>query len=232
MDFDSGPFWHALTRLGEAQILLPAALLAALELLRHATTRALAWSWMTMLAITVLATTATKVAFIGWGLGVPEWNFTGVSGHTMLSAAIYPLLFGALTLGRSQRVRVVALLFGAALALLVGVSRVKVGAHSSSEVIAGWVLGGAVNLAAWVLLRVPRAPIGAWVPAALAVWLLIMPVHAPAAATHSMVTRLALSLSGHQRPYTRADMLREWRHGAKPLHGTGPSGPDSAALPR
>jgi membrane-associated phospholipid phosphatase len=216
MHADSWPFWHALTRLGEAQILLPAALLAALELLRHARTRALAWSWMAMLAVTVLATTATKVAFIGWGLGVPAWDFTGVSGHTMLSAAIYPLLFGALTLGRSHRTRVLALLFGAALALLVGVSRVKVGAHSSSEVMAGWVLGGSVNLAAWLLLRVPREPIGAWVPAALAGWLLIMPVHAPAARTHSMVTRLALSLSGHERPYTRADMLREWRHGAKP----------------
>jgi membrane-associated phospholipid phosphatase len=211
MDLDSGYFWHALTRIGEAQILLPAALLTAGKLLRHATTRALAWWWMAMLAVTVIATTATKVAFIGWGLGVPEWDFTGVSGHTMLSAAIYPFLFGALTLGRSHRVRVVALLFGAALAVLVGISRVKVGAHTGSEVIAGWLLGGAVNLAALALLRAPREPIGVLMPAAMAVWLLIMPAHAPAARTHTMVTRLALSLSGHQRPYTRADMLREWR---------------------
>ena len=219
MDLDSSHFWHALTRIGEAQILLPAALLTAGKLLRHATTRGLAWSWMAMLAVTVIATTASKVAFIGWGLGVPQWNFTGVSGHTMLSTAIYPLLFGALTLGRSHRVRVVALLFGTVLAVLVGISRVKVGAHTSSEVIAGWVLGGSVNLAALALLRAPREPIGVFIPAALAVWLLIMPTHAPAANTHSMVTQLALGLSGHQRPYTRADMLRQWRQGAKPLHG-------------
>jgi membrane-associated phospholipid phosphatase len=220
MIFDSWHFWHALTRLGEAQILLPAALLTAGKLLRHATTRALAWWWMTMLAVTVIATTATKVAFLGWGLGVPAWDFTGVSGHTMLSTAIYPLLFAALTLGRSQRVRVLALLFGVALALLVGMSRVEVAAHTYSEVIAGWLLGGTVNLAALALLRAPRQPVGALIPTALAIWLLVMPAHAPAAQTHSMVTRLALSLSGHQRPYTRADMLREWRQRAKPLHGT------------
>ena len=218
MDLDPSHFWHALTRLGEAQVLLPAALLTAFKLLRHPTTRALAWWWMAMLALTVVATTATKVAFIGWGLGVPQWNFTGVSGHTMLSTAIYPLLFGALTLGRSHRVRVIALLFGMALAVLVGISRVKVGAHTSSEVIAGWVLGGSVNLAALALLRAPREPIGVFIPAALAVWLLIMPSHAPASNTHSMVTQLALGLSGHQRPYTRADMLREWRRGTKPLN--------------
>jgi membrane-associated phospholipid phosphatase len=216
MVIDSWHFWHAITRLGEAQILLPAALLTAGKLLRHATTRSLAWWWMTMLAVTVIATTASKVAFIGWGLGVPQWNFTGVSGHTMLSTAIYPLLLGALTRGRSQRVRVLALLFGATLAVLVGVSRVEVGAHTVSEVIAGWLLGGAVNLAALALLRAPREPIGAFIPAALAAWLLIMPAHAPAAKTHSIVTRLALNLSGHQRPYTRADMLRDWRRAASP----------------
>lgn len=227
MDLDSWHFWHALTRLGEAQILLPAALLTAAKLLRHATTRALAGWWMAMLAVTVIATTATKIAFIGWGLGVPQWNFTGVSGHTMLSAAIYPLLFGALTLGKSHRVRVLSLLFGALLAVLVGISRVKVGAHTSSEVIAGWVLGGSVNLAALALLRAPRERMGVWIPAAMAAWLLIMPIQAPAANTHSMVTRLALSLSGHQRPYTRADMLREWRRGAKPIQDARSPSPPS-----
>jgi hypothetical protein len=129
------------------------------------------------------------------------------------------LLCGALTLGRSRGVRVCALLFGAALAVLVGISRVKVGAHTSSEVIAGWVLGSSVNLAALALLRAPREPIGVWIPAALAVWLMIMPARAPASQTHSIVTRLALTLSGHQRPYTRADMLREWRRSAKPVSG-------------
>ena len=56
MDFDSWHFWHALTRIGEAQILLPAALLTAGKLLRHATTRALALSWLAMLAVTLVAT--------------------------------------------------------------------------------------------------------------------------------------------------------------------------------
>jgi hypothetical protein len=39
-------FWHLLTRLREAQILLPAALLAALALLRRPDARPLAAWWM------------------------------------------------------------------------------------------------------------------------------------------------------------------------------------------
>jgi hypothetical protein len=86
-----------------------------------------------------------------------------------------------------------------------------VGAHSVSEVLAGLLLGAAVSAVALTMVRLPRALFAPIVPVAVVLWLTLMPVHAPASRTHSMVTRLSLSLSGHKTPYTRNDMLRKLR---------------------
>lgn len=200
-------FWLLLTRLGEAQILLPAGLLVVLTLLRHPDARPLAAWWVVLTSLATLLTTATKVAFIGWGVGSAALDFTGVSGHAMFAAAIYPLLFAALASHASPIGRHIALTAGCVLALLIGVSRVKVGAHSSSEVVAGLLVGGAAGAVAMVLAKLPRVLIGPSVPLLLALWLLVMPAYAPASQTHSMVTRLSLKLSGRPVPYTRNEML-------------------------
>lgn len=209
-DPDYLTFWHLLTRLGEAQILLPAALLAALSLLRRPEGRPLVAWWLTLLGFATLLTTASKVAFIGWGVGWPELNFTGISGHAMFAAAVYPLLLGTLNSRAGPAGRRLAVIAGAALALLVGASRIVIGAHSASEVVAGLLLGGAASTAALSLIRLPRAWISPLIPTAAALWLTLTPAHAPPSQTHSMVTRLSLKLSGHTTPYTRAEMLREW----------------------
>src|SRR5450631_2630711 len=122
---DPGPlhFWHLLTRLGEAQILLPAALLALVTMLRHPDSRSLAAWWMALLGLAAFVTTASKVAFIGWGIGWPELNFTGISGHAMFAAAVFPLLLGTLATGAARAGRHLAIVVGCALAALVGASR-------------------------------------------------------------------------------------------------------------
>jgi hypothetical protein len=89
-------FWYLFTRLGEVQILLPAALLAMLVLSRRADTRPLATLWLGLLTLGALLTTASKIAFIGWGIGSAALDFTGISGHTMFAASVYPLLLGTL----------------------------------------------------------------------------------------------------------------------------------------
>ena len=43
--------------------------------------------------------------------------------------------------------------------------------------------------------------------AAVAVWMTLMPATAPTFDTHSLITRVALHLSGHERSYTRRDLL-------------------------
>jgi hypothetical protein len=40
-------------------------------------------------------------------------------------------------------------------------------------------------------------------------WIALTPFGMPPSQTHSWITRLALSLSGHDVPFTRSDMLRK-----------------------
>lgn len=206
-------FWPLITRLGEAEILLPAMLLMLAALVRQAESRPLAWSWTLLLAAAVGLTTASKVAFLGWGVGSAPLDFTGISGHSMFAAAVYPLLAGLLA-GRAPRWgRACAIGAGIALALLVGLSRVMVGAHSPTEVIAGLALGSAVGALGVRGAGLPRLRLGPVLPATLALWLAWTPAHAPASRTHSAVTEIALTLSGRQSPWQRTDLSR---HGAPP----------------
>ena len=194
--------WQLFTRLGEAQILLPLALFVVLMMVRRLADRSMAMQWLVLLAAAVVLTTATKVAFIGWGVGSTSLDFTGISGHAMFAAAVYPLVLAALLPVTATRARAVGIAAGGLLALMVGVSRVVVDAHSVSEVVAGLVLGGAVS-AATLRRGPPQLRLNPWLAPFAALWLFSTPVVAPPSQTHSMVTRLALALSGHPLPYTR-----------------------------
>ncbi|HZV92830.1 MAG TPA: phosphatase PAP2 family protein [Caldimonas sp.] len=206
----SGPstFWHLVTRLGEAQIVLPAAILTALALFRRPQGRSLSVAWMGWLFVAVVLTTATKVAFIGWGVGWAALDFTGISGHAMFSSSIYPVLLGASFRPMSRRGWWIGVAIGVALALLIGVSRVVVGAHSVSEVVAGLLLGFAVSAASMRHDAIGLGFLHPLLPVVIALWLVLTPTQASASRTHSAVTRLSLLLSGHARPFTRRDLLR------------------------
>jgi membrane-associated phospholipid phosphatase len=209
IDPDAMHLWHLMTRLGEAQILVPVALLAALVLVRRPGAGPLAAWWMASVCLAVFLTTATKVAFIGWGIGWAEFDFTGISGHAMFATAVYPVLLTTLSGAESPLARRLAALAGFTIALLVGVSRLVLGAHSVSEVLAGWLVGGAASATALAMEIHAPGRVGVVSPVAVALWLVFMPAQAPASRTHTMVTRLALALSGHKTPYTRGAMLRE-----------------------
>lgn len=203
-------FWHWVTRLGEAQILLPLVLALAAARGWHADGRAAVLRWMAIQGLAVALVVATKLAFMGWGMGWPALNFTGISGHAMFAASACPLLAQAMASGMRPRFRSGAVIAGGMLAILVGVSRVVVGAHSPSEVAAGWVVGFWVSAAGLSDAGRDR-PMGLMAPLATAAWLALMPVHAPPSQTHSLMTRIALAISGHDKPHTRAEMLREFR---------------------
>lgn len=79
------------------------------------------------------------------------------SGHAMLSAVTY-LTLGALLARLSDRWRVKIFFYAVAVVLtvLVGISRVVLGVHFPSDVIAGWALGAAWALGATALASVLR----------------------------------------------------------------------------
>ena len=203
-------FWILFSRLGEAQIVLPLALLAALVVLRKDETRRLAVWWMVSLGAAIALTTVTKIAFIGWGVGYPAFDFTGISGHAVFASAVYPLLFGTFLVPRAPRGgRGVVIGAGFLLALLIGISRVIIGVHSVSEVVAGLLLGGAVSALMLGLLSWPDGATSPIFPVVLALFMALMPIHAPASITHSAVTQLSLLLSGTKVPHARADLLHQ-----------------------
>lgn len=198
-----GLAWQVVTRLGEAQLLLPAMALASAWLLwRHGAYRLVACWWVAT-AVAALVTTATKLAFIGWGWGSAALDFTGLSGHAMFAAAILPVL-GRVAEGRlAPAWHGAGLAGGLLLAAAVAVSRVPVRAHSWSEVLGGAALGLAATAATLGWAHAPRIRISAWLPLLVAAGLSLGVAQAPPSRTHGWVTALALQLAGHQQPWTR-----------------------------
>jgi len=203
--------WQLLTRLGELQILLPALLVAVWTIRRDAPRLALRWLLSVLAAIAL--TGASKIAFIGYGWGSPALDFTGVSGHAMMAASVLPLLLALAVPSRSERAGcvgfAVGFVVGALLALAIAASRVLLHAHSWSEVVAGVVLGCAVNVFVLAVGQAPRPRLRGALTLALLAALLLAALEAPPARTHSVVTRMALALSGRAQPHTRWQMQRQ-----------------------
>ncbi|MEZ0471201.1 phosphatase PAP2 family protein [Luteimonas salinilitoris] len=204
--------WHWLTPVGDLLLVWPTALLTAGLLARRGAQSASAIRhWLLWLGGACLLVAASKVAFYGWGTGVRAWNLTCFSGHAVLALGFWPMLLAILVPPRRRRLRIAMLCLGLCLGVLAGLSRVMLGVHSLSEVLAGIALGGGV---AWLALRALRAT---WLPLdrglvasavllALAVW--GGSRLAPPLPTEHWFRQVATALSGDEEPYSR----RRWRH--------------------
>lgn len=83
--------------------------------------------------------------------GADSYSFP--SGHSAMSGTVYPLLFAIVASSLSRRrLRAYCLGCGFFLMLLVGVSRVYLGVHFATDVLAGWALGLSWALICWVLV--------------------------------------------------------------------------------
>ena len=200
-------YWFDFTHLGAAGLMLPVALMTVVGLW-FAGKRVAAVAWGAALGLGVAVVLASKIAFMGWGIGSARLNFTGFSGHTMLASAIFPVWLGWLFAALSARLAAFGVALGLGVGALVGWSRLALGAHSESEVVTAWLLGSVVSLAAMPALRKPvRSSRWAWLVAVL----LALSVDGSLAdylPTRLWELRIALRLSGRDKPYTRAELLR------------------------
>lgn len=184
--------WRTLSALGDSRWLLPMALVLLITLPR-ADTR-LKWRWLLAIAVTAGVTLASKLAFMGWGIGIKSVHFTGFSGHAAMSSVIYPVV-GALLAGTSKLPRRIGLVIGVLLATAIAWSRIPLHAHSLSEVIAGLMLG--LGCSTWAMHTAgPSSRPNAVAAAAAVLAGMVLPLALPDVHTHQLVIALAKLISG------------------------------------
>lgn len=212
-------FWPYLTWFGDSGFLLPAALWIAVWLGVRSATRPVAWLWMLLFGVGSSLIAASKIAFLGWGIGSATLNFTGFSGHTALSASVWPVACWLTASNWERRFRLSAVWLGLLFAALIGVSRLALYAHSKSEVVAGFALGFVVSAGfLWQQHRLPQPRLN-WTLVLISLstpMLFLRPGGSGASApTQSALEMIATRLAGIERPYTRADLLarRQAGHG-------------------
>ncbi|TCK38289.1 PAP2 superfamily protein [Paraburkholderia sp. BL8N3] len=202
--------WLSITALGSVGVMIPLALAAAAWLAFGYPWR-YACGWLALLAAASGAVCLTKIAFLGWGIGLRDWDFTGISGHAMVATAVLPVaLFVALLPARSA-IRASGVLLGLVAGVVVGVSRIVLNAHSVSEVVAGCGLGAIVALLFARLAWQAEAGKLSATPVAASLALVAITLHGIPVPTQHWITEIALHLSGHERPYVRARWKAE-RH--------------------
>lgn len=206
--------WLFITNFGDSSVMLPCAVLIALWLLAGLSARA-ALFWLLLFGAAGLAVALSKIAFFGWGLGIPRLDFTGFSGHSMLVGSVLPILGWLLASRARPSLRLTSAAIGAACALLIAVSRVVLGYHSISEVVTGLPIGYAASGGLLWLLRGEEVNLKPR-QAALGASLLLLPLlllHGTNAPTQRVLERLAVKFADEQKPWTRAHQ----RAGVAPL---------------
>ena len=196
-------WWSHLSSLGGLHVtaLLAAAIagwLAAARCWR------LALAWCLLFGAALLLAACSQMAFLGWGVGIRAVEFTGFSGHATRAAAVFPVALFLLLEREDGRIRNLGVGAGVVLTVAVALARVKVGAHSASEALAGCMLG---LLVAGLFLARARAA-RRFSPQPLLLGLLAATILLPRADplnSHQWLTAAALKLSGRDRVYLRRD---------------------------
>jgi undecaprenyl-diphosphatase len=110
----------------------------------------------------MLASTLLKLVFarprpdlVPHGQAVYTTSFP--SGHSMMAAVVYLTLGALLAAGQpNRRLKAYLLSLAILLTILVGVSRVYLGVHWPTDVLAGWTAGAGWALACWMLAYYTR----------------------------------------------------------------------------
>ncbi|MGV2288057.1 phosphatase PAP2 family protein [Trinickia sp. YCB016] len=139
--------WNVFTNIGDAAVTLPVAAICAGWIAVFDVR--LACRWIAALAAGMVVVGATKILYYGWGLSLAASGLRVVSGHTMLSTAVWIVAI-ALQLKWWRLPPLLGIVAGMVVGVLTGIARVMDHSHSLPEVLSGWVLGA---LVAAVFLR-------------------------------------------------------------------------------
>ncbi|HHQ6589388.1 TPA: phosphatase PAP2 family protein [Serratia fonticola] len=202
--------WHFLTFFGDSMLLLPCAAIVFIILLLSPTSRKPTWQWMLLFGGVGAVVCVSKLAFMGWGIGSRHLDFTGFSGHSALSASIWPVLLWLLCGRFSSPVRRTAVIVGYLLAAVVGYSRLVIHAHSTSEVITGLALGFIVSSTFLILQRGTQPPRLSYRKIAVTLALPLVLINSGTAApTQGLLERIAVTIAPVEKPFVRADLHKK-----------------------
>ncbi|EIY1906319.1 phosphatase PAP2 family protein [Klebsiella pneumoniae] len=217
--------WQLISFFGDSTVLLPSAAALFIVLMLRKTSRLLAWQWSLLFGITGAIVCASKLAFMGWGLGIRELDYTGFSGHSALSAAFWPIFLWLLSAAFwpiflwllcarfSVGLRKAAVITGYVLAAVVGYSRLVIHAHSVSEVIAGLLLGAAGSALFLVLQKRTSDCDYKTIPwggiACLVMVPLILLHSGSKAPTQTLLGQIATAIGPLDKPFTREDLHKQ-----------------------
>ena len=206
--------WRTITYFGDSMLLIPTAILIALILPWKSSDRRTVWLWLLAFGLAGLIVSVSKVLFMGFGIGSARFNFTGFSGHSALSATLWPVLLWLLSGRLPAFWRGAAVTLGYMVPLLVGASRLVLLAHSKSEVASGLLLG--FTLSTLFLIHQRNTQLKGFsvtqVSAALVVPLVIIS-HGRIAPTQNLLAHFSAGIAGLEKPWTRADLLRQRQPG-------------------
>src|ERR1700710_2566050 len=115
--------WLSITSIGSVGVMIPLALAVAAWLLpRYPRQYAVYWLFLLVAASGLVF--LTKIAFLGWGIGYKQWDFTGISGHAMVSSAVLPVALFVACLPARSWLRGLGVGVGVLVGIVVGVSRI------------------------------------------------------------------------------------------------------------
>ena len=139
--------WTVYSNVGDSAVTLPVAVVCAIWLAR--TDLRLALRWALTLSCAMLPVGVSKILYYAWDVSLPLADFRVISGHTMLSTAVWAVAL-ALQLKWWRLPAFPGIAAGLLLGALTGASRVHGHSHSVAEVLVGWVIG---TIAATVFLH-------------------------------------------------------------------------------
>ncbi|KAF3998166.1 phosphatase PAP2 family protein [Glaciimonas immobilis] len=194
--------WISITQLADTTVMLPLAAACAAWLACARAWRMALW-WCFLLALGLALVTLSKIAFIGWGIGIPTLDFTGFSGHAMRTTAVMPVLFYLLLQKSTVATRISGVILGMALGVFMGISRLAVHVHSMSEVVSGCLLGACVSIGfIWISRTFPKPVLHRWLIVLSLVVLIPAPMANPAP-TERWLNTISLLISRHDKPFER-----------------------------
>jgi len=194
--------WSFITDFGDSAVTVPIALAVAAWLLASHAWRGAAL-WFLLFGAGALSVFCTKVAYAGWDIGVPQIDFTGVSGHAFTSTSVFTVAGYFLGSSFSKPAKNLGGCLGYFAGIVIGVSRVILGDHSPSEVIVGCTLGAAISAAAIGIIRPRLRIVAAPLVFAFTIVMLMFTLHGQKAPSEPLEIRVALFLSGRSTPFVR-----------------------------